>query len=109
MPIWPALLIAPLLALAEQAIAYALTPALCARQQGGWLHLVAALFLLASAVMTAIAAREAQQLAAGGEPGRVGDAQRLMLARAATGVGAIATIALVALWVPKWVLSPCLG
>jgi hypothetical protein len=96
---WPALLIAPLLVLAEQALAYALTPALCAAQRGEWLHAVAAVFTLGSAVLTLPAARLM----------RSADPMQRFFARTGTGVGALSTVVLLALWLPKWVLEPCIG
>jgi hypothetical protein len=96
---WPALLIAPLLVLAEQALAYALTPALCAAQRGEWLHAVAAVFTLGSAVLTLPAARLM----------RSPDPMQRFFARMGTGVGALSTVVLLALWLPKWVLEPCIG
>jgi hypothetical protein len=96
---WPALLIAPLLVLAEQSLAYALAPALCATQQGAWLHAVAAPFVLASAALTWRAARAL----------RFAAPAQLFMARLGTGVGALSTLVLLALWIPKWVLEPCIG
>jgi hypothetical protein len=99
MATWPALLIAPLLALADQALAYALTPALCAAQRGEWLHAVAATFTIASAALTLPAVRAL----------RSADPSQRFLASLAAGVGALSTLVLLALWLPKWVLEPCLG
>lgn len=99
MTIWPALLIAPLLVLGEQSLAYALTPALCATQHGAWLHAVAAAFTLASMGLTLLAARAMA----------TAPPQRLFIAQVATGVGALSTLVLLALWLPKWVLEPCIA
>jgi hypothetical protein len=99
MAAWPALLIAPLLVLAEQVLAYALTPALCAVQRGEWLHMVAAVFTLASVVLTLLAARAMHST----------DPPQRFFARLGTGVGALSTLVLLALWLPKWVLEPCIG
>jgi hypothetical protein len=99
MATWPALLIAPLLVLAEQALAYALTPALCAAQRGEWLHALAAAFTLGSALVTLQAARAL----------RAADPSQRFFARLGTGVGGLSTVVLLALWLPKWVLEPCIG
>ena len=111
--IWPALLLAPLLVLAEQALVYALTTPLCNSQHGAWLHALPALALLAVLACTALAAGDAR-IARRHEqkPDEPVDAgrrrlQRVFLARAATGVGALSALSLVALWIPLWVLSPC--
>ena len=99
MMLWLPLLIAPLLVLAEQALAFALTPALCATQRGEWLHALAAAFALACAVLTVLAVRALSRV----------DAQRLFFARAAAGVAALSTLTLLALWLPQWVIEPCIG
>jgi hypothetical protein len=99
MATWPALLIAPLLVLAEQALAYALTPALCAAQRGEWLHAVAAVFTLACSALTLAALRKL----------RSADPSQRFFARLGSGVGALSTVVLLALWLPKWVLEPCIG
>ena len=99
MMLWLPLLIAPLLVLAEQALAFALTPALCATQRGEWLHAVAAAFVLATALLTVLAVRALSRV----------DRQRLLFARAAAGVAALSTLTLLALWLPNWVIEPCIG
>ena len=116
MRIWLALLIAPLIALGDQSIGYALTTPACAGQNGALLHAVPLLSLVLTALFTLMAWREAQRLAAGGEvdPGPRGgmgsdDARqrRLLLAQVAIGTGAISVAAVLAMWIPLWALSPC--
>jgi hypothetical protein len=110
--IWPALIVAPLLALGEQSAVYALTTPLCRLQAGGWLHAVALAFVALAIALTALAAQEARRLQrAHGEAlpsntDRHGP-QRLFLARIATWSGALSLLVLLALWLPLWVLSPC--
>jgi hypothetical protein len=103
------LLLAPLLVLAEQSAVYALVTPLCGRQAGLWLHVVAAGFALAILGLTLLAQHEAkrlQQLPLPPDTDRHGP-NRLFLARVATGLGWLSLVALVALWAPVWVLSPC--
>jgi hypothetical protein len=108
---WPALILAPLLALAEQALAYALATPGCAHQQGASLHTVPLVFLLATLAATALAWGDARRHAASAghaDDDRMG-ANRHFIACAATGVGALASLAIVAMWVPLWWLPPCVS
>jgi hypothetical protein len=105
------LLLAPLLVLAEQSAVYALVTPLCGRQAGLWLHAVAAGFALAILGLTLLARHEArrlQQLPLPPDTDRHGP-NRLFLARVATGLGWLSLLALAALWVPQWLLSPCVS
>ena len=109
---WPALLLAPLLALGVQSIAYSLVTPACARQSAAALHAVMAAALLLTLVLTALSAvawrRTSDALRARGEPRGDGDGPRdLFLSRTATLVGAFSALAIVAMWIPLWMLSPC--
>jgi hypothetical protein len=108
---WPALILAPLLALAEQALAYALATPSCAQQQGVWLHAVPLVFLLAAGGATALAWSDARRRAAGAghADGDAAAGNGYFLSCAATGVGALACVAIVAMWVPLWWLPPCVS
>ena len=110
---WPALLLAPLLALGVQSIAYSLVTPSCAHQDGGTLHLLSAATLLLAVLATAIAGvgwrrahatrpRPADAGAVDLEGGR-----DLFLARVATLVGAFSALTIAAMWIPVWFLSPC--
>ena len=105
--VWPALLLAPALALAVQTIGYVLTPLACARQSGEWLHAVPALALVAVLAMTSSAWAAAG--AAGRAPADAEAMQRRFVAQAAAGVGAISALVVLALWWPMWQLSPCIA
>jgi len=89
---WPAMLLAPLVVLGVQSVSYALTPLACAAQHPGWLHAVAAAGLVVAAACT---------LTAVGSP--------RVLGRIALGVGVLSVLTLLALWLPIFVLDPCLG
>jgi len=121
---WPALLLAPLIALGELSIAYALVSPSCASQDRTLLHAVAAVSLFVVLAMTVLAWREWH--ADGPSPGDGPDArQRLtvptvtsadsadaaerprFVAQIAVVVGALSTLVSIALWLPVWVLSPC--
>jgi hypothetical protein len=122
---WPALLLAPLVALSQLSIAYALVSPACASQDRTGLHAVAALSLLLVLVLTALAWRDWRGPAASSREGadapqrsagvptvtRADSADATerpqFIAQIAVVVGAISTLVSVALWLPVWVLSPC--
>lgn len=112
LPVWPALLLAPALVLAEQSLAYALVAPLCARQQGAWLHAVPLAFIAVVLLLTLLAALEVRRLGGRQAAAAVRDAatlRPLFVARIATGLGALSLLVLLALWMPQWWLSPCLA
>ena len=103
---WPALLLSPLLLLGAQSIAYSLTTPSCARQNEALL--LASLFgcLLLSLVFTAMAWLHLRRLA----PARREDARAErphFVALVATGVGALSSLVIAAMWIGPLVLSPC--
>lgn len=112
MPAWPALLIAPLLALAEQSIVFALATPACQTQREAWLHAVPLVFVTLTLLFTAMAWREARRLRrAGNEPPQADadarGARRYFVACMAVASGALSSLAIAAMWLPQWVLSPC--
>jgi hypothetical protein len=112
MLIWPALLLAPLSALTEQSIVYALSTPTCQTQREAWLHGIPLVFLALTLLFTAMAWTESRRLR-----GAVADAahvdadargmRRYFLARVAVWSGALSSLIIFALWIPQWVLSPC--
>ncbi len=109
MRIWLALLVAPLLALADQTIAFALVGPGCAAQTTLVLHASHALFLvLAIAVAVAAWRRWLETATARVEHGE-GTVQRHFLAGIATTVAALSAAAIAAMWLPTWLISPCLA
>ena len=106
MRIWPALLVAPLLALLDQAIAYATAGWECARQGTVAMQGVHAFFLVAALACTFIAWqrwRETITAADHGSPAEV----RHFLAGVATASGAFSSLVIFALWIPTWMVSAC--
>jgi hypothetical protein len=104
---WPSLLVAPVLALADQGIALALTTWACRGQHALVLHAVHAVFALATAAATLFAWwrwRRARPHAASGEAA----ARTCFLAGMALGASALSLLAILAMWGPTWVLSACL-
>lgn len=107
---WPALIVAPLLALGCQAVMYALVTPSCSLQTRVLIHAVAAGSLLAVIVLTLLALREWQQ-STGVLPPIGSDAPhntRRFLAAAATAMGALSSLVILVMWMGVWVLSPCL-
>jgi len=112
--IWPALLLAPLLALTEQSVAYALATPTCQVQGEAWHQLVPLPFIALTLLFTVMAWMQVRKLAAQGQgqPHLDADTRELrpyFAARMAVWSGGFSTLVIVALWVPQWVLSPCAG
>jgi hypothetical protein len=108
MRIWLALLAAPSLALAAQAIMYSLVTPSCSVQTRVAIHVVAAVSLLLCVVFKLLA-RDA------GAPVRFGadhddgeeSTTRHFLAIVAAAVGTISALVVLGMWIAAWVLSPC--
>lgn len=106
MPVWPALLIAPLLALAMQSLGYALTPPACWRQASIWLQVLPLPFIAATLAATAMAWLAARRSAASGPLDAKGR-RRPFVAWLAVGSGALSSLLVAAMAIPAWLLSPC--
>lgn len=108
--VWPALLLAPLLALADQGAAYALAGWSCAHPHHFVPHAVHAVFLAAILAVTFLAWPAAR-------PGLTGLREEAGfsvhrhdgLAVSAVALGALSALVVLALWIPQWMLSPCFG
>jgi hypothetical protein len=112
MPAWPGLLIAPLLALAEQSVVYALATPTCQTQREVWLHGVPLAFLVLTLLCTLMAWGRLRRLRgectrepqADADPGEL---RGYFVARLAVWSGAMSSLVIAAMWIPQWVLSPC--
>ena len=116
--LWPALLGAPTLVLADLVVRYALVPPACHAQAAGWTHPVAIAFIAvvsgllvhATIAMRKLARQQTDACAEDdGRAARGPQDRTLFLARLAAGVCAVSLVTLVAMWVPAWFLSPCLN
>ena len=121
---WPALLLAPLIALADLSVVYSLVTPACMRQDQSGLHAVAAASLVIVLALTMLAWRawrdetarvQGHATAAMANGSRdvtradgdaAADRQRFV-ALIAVLVGALSGLVCVALWLPIWLLSPC--
>ena len=108
MRVFLAFLIAPLLALADQSIAYAFAGWACAHQQEGVPHAVHAIFLVATLAATFLAWTTARAALPALREGAGFSVHRHdMMATCALALGLLSAAVIVALWIPQWVLSPC--
>ena len=107
MAIWLALLVAPILALADQTVALSMTGWAFRGQHGLALHVVHMAFALATAAATLLAWRRWREAAAGTAASET-TARRRFLAGMALGVAALSLLVIVTMWVPTWLLSSCL-
>ena len=108
MPVWPALLLAPLAALAELVVAYALATPACESQRGALLQALSPAFLLLTLAFTALAWAEAWRRGANVSADDDRAALRpYFVARVAVWCGALSSLVVFALWIPTWLLSPC--
>ena len=108
MPNWPALLVAPALALTNLSITYALVTPSCSRQNMAAPHLVSALMLLVCAWFTWLAWRNWTNRAWSRAEGEDAAGQRRpFIALVAFMTGALSCLVVLALWFPQWILSPC--
>jgi hypothetical protein len=105
MSIWLALLLAPTLALADQVIAYAAVGWACAHERSVVVHAIHALFLVAAAaslwpawrLWTATRARADESAE-----------RRHFLGGLAIASGALSVLVIAAMWMPTWVIGPCI-
>jgi len=114
MPIWPALLVAPSLALTDLSVAYALVTPACASQHQGWLHFSSAGFLALALAFTWQAFAEARRHAAHAAAESTVDSDQLevrpwFIASVAASVGLLSSLVIIGIWIPQWLLSPCVA
>jgi len=106
MRIWLALIVAPLLALTDQSVAFAMVQWACTHQRIGVVH-VSHVAFLALAAMMALGARqrwrETSSCAGTGEAA----VQSHFLAGIAMMVAVLSVVAIIAMWIPTWIILPC--
>jgi hypothetical protein len=110
LPNWPALLLAPSLALANLSITYALVSPSCAAQDRVLMNAVSALALLVCACVTWMAWLNWRSRLHGADALAEADdgaTRRPFIAMVSCAVGAISCLTVLAQWFPQWVLSPC--
>jgi len=105
---WFGLLGAPLLALADQSVSYATVGWSCAHQQTLVMHAIHGVFLALTVIGTLVAGqlwRETRPLRAQAEE----PARRHFMAGLAAASGTLSALVVGAMWLPVWVLGPCLN
>jgi hypothetical protein len=108
MQTWLALLGAPTAVLAALSANYALVPYACAWRNGVPLGWVSAVALLFSVSATLLALRRWATTTPSLDPESDALVARpVFLAFVATTVGALSSFALLAMWLPQWVIDPC--
>jgi len=104
MRIWPALLLAPALALADQVVAFAVVGRACAQGQSVYVHAVHAVFLVAAAATLPSAWRAwTASRARRSVPGE----REAFLAGLAVGAAALSVLVIAAMSLPTWSIGPC--
>ena len=101
MRIWFALLAAPILALADQVVAYATVGWACAHE-----HAVHALFLVA-VIAGSVPAWQLWHATRSAKAGNETLARRHFLAGLAFASAALSILVIVSMWMPAWVIAPC--
>jgi hypothetical protein len=105
---WPALLVAPTLALTNLAVTYALVTPSCSRQNTLAPQLVSGVLLLACAAMSWAAWRNWRlDAVARAQASDAAPYRRPFIALVAAMVGSLSCLVVIAQWFPQWVLSPC--
>jgi hypothetical protein len=115
MTVWPALLLAPLLALGHLSLAYSLVTPSCAVQDSVGLNGLSAFSLTFALLMTALAWRTWSRRLPPHErePAHTvsdtdDEANRPhFVALVATLTGAFSSLVILAMWLPLWLLPPC--
>ena len=105
MGIWLALLVAPMLALADQVIAYAAVGWSCAHERTIVVHAIHALFLVAAAASLLPAWRLWTATRANTDEAAQ---RRHFLGGLAIASAALSALAIAAMWMPTWVIGPCI-
>ena len=105
---WVALIVAPLLALTDQTVAFALVHWACAQQSIWVVHLSHVVFLAITAAAAVGAWLRWRETAVSADTGEA-IVQFHFLAGVAMMVAVLSTLAIVAMWIPTWMISSCIG
>ena len=106
---WPALLLAPLIALAQQSICLSLVAHACQQQTTLALHVVCGMSLVLILALTSAALFTWRATAGGVVPQTSRTRVGRFVAIAGTLVGALSALVALLMWMPVWVLGPCMA
>ena len=108
MRIWFALIVAPLLALADQSIAFAMVAWSCAHQTTTAMHVVHLSFLAATVASTAAAWQCWRETRPQGSVLH-SPVQIHFLAGVATAAAALSALTIIAMWSAAWIIASCVS
>ena len=108
MRIWVALIGAPLLALTDQTVAFALVHWACAHQST-WVVRLSHLVFLVIAAATAVGAGLRWRETAISADAVEGTVQSHFLAGVAMMAAVLSAVAIMAMWLPTWMISSCIA
>jgi hypothetical protein len=103
---WPAVLAAPVLALVDQSVAYALVPWSCSHQGSLLLHATHAVFLVVTLATIVPAAMRLQPASPPSSPDEQGERRRFF-GFVGISIGAFSALVIAAMWGMLWFLPPC--
>jgi hypothetical protein len=109
MRIWFALIVAPLLALIDQTVAFALVHWACEHQSVAVLHVSHAAFLTIATAAAVSAWRRWRETAGISMDGGEAALQVHFLAGVAAVVASLSALAIAAMWIPTWMISSCIA
>jgi hypothetical protein len=107
MRIWLALIVAPLLALESQSIGFAMVHWACDHQTMAAVHALYAGCVVATVAFAALAWRHGRESV--GVAGSEARRRQRFLSGLATASAALSSLVIAAMWVPTWMLSPCIA
>jgi hypothetical protein len=108
MRIWIALLVAPVLALTDQSVAYSVVSWACAHQNGYAVHLVHLSFLVVTSLCAVIAWRGRQAAARANAHDAAFERMNFLLPLA-TASAALSALSVAAMWLPTWLIASCIA
>lgn len=109
MRIWFALIVAPLLALTDQTVAFALVHWACEHQSVAVVHGSHALFLTIVTAAAVTAWRRWRETAVVSVDHGEAAFQVHFLAGVAAVVASLSALAIAAMWIPTWMISSCIA
>jgi hypothetical protein len=105
---WPALIIAPLLALTSIGIGYALVPWVCSQQRPLVLHATTLVFLVVTLALGLLSWMEWRRTGPGYGADRGDEGQRAgFLSLLAMSSGAFFSLVILAQWITQWFIPAC--
>jgi hypothetical protein len=105
---WPAVLVAPILVLVDQSVAYVLVPWSCSHQTTVWLHVTHLVFLAATLATVFPAMRRLHPEAPPTSPDEQGERRRLF-GFLGLWIAALSALVVAAMWAMQWFIPACIS